>query len=161
MIKAVLFVLSAIGLILILQNVMTEFCSCDFAVWEAPASLKLCIEVILCTELKQGYCKILESVPAVFVKLSWNFHLSLSGCSALAGNRQYITGLSTYYRDMTCFDGLYRKNRVLLAALWDKISIFHLGQTEHLSAQWHCNEREQVHDDGIEMTIIAWWVSSI
>ena len=27
------------------------------------------------------------------------------------------------------------KNRVLLAAFWDKISIFHLGQTEHRSAR--------------------------
>ena len=27
------------------------------------------------------------------------------------------------------------KNRVLLAAFWDKISMFHLGQTEHCSAR--------------------------
>ena len=116
--------------------------------WEAPASLKRCIEVILCIELKQSYCEILESVPAVFAKLSWNFHPSLSNCSALAGNRQHMTG-----RDMTCdniwpveiwpgrdmtwsrYDLLWWfctwKNCVLLEAFWDKISIFHLGQTEH------------------------------
>ena len=91
------------------QNAMADFWSSDFAVWEALASLKRCIEVILRIELEQSYCEILESVPAVFAKLSWNFHPSLCGCSALAGNRQYITGLSIYYRDMTCFDGLYLK----------------------------------------------------
>ena len=85
------------------------FCSGDFAVWEAPASLQRCIEVILRIELKQSYCEILESVPAVLAKLSWNFHPSLSCCRALAKNRQCIAGLSIYYRDMTCFDGLYLK----------------------------------------------------
>ena len=54
--------------------------------WEAPASLKRCIEVILRIELKQGYCEFGESVPAVLAKLPWNFHLSLSGCSTLAEN---------------------------------------------------------------------------
>ena len=39
---------------------MADFCSSDFAVLEAPASLKLCIEVILNVELKQGYCEILS-----------------------------------------------------------------------------------------------------
>ena len=60
--------------------------------WEAHASLKQCIEVILHIQLKQCYCEILESLQAVFAKLSWNFHLSLSCCSVFAGNRQYITG---------------------------------------------------------------------
>ena len=32
------------------------------------------------------------TVTALFAKLSWNFHRSLSSCSALAGNQQYITG---------------------------------------------------------------------
>ena len=41
-----------------LQNVMAEFLSGDFAVWEAPASLKRYIEVILRKELKQSYCEI-------------------------------------------------------------------------------------------------------
>ena len=62
-------------------------------VWEALASLERCSEVILRIELKQSHCEILESVPAVFAKLSWNFHPSLNGYSDLAGNRQYITGL--------------------------------------------------------------------
>ena len=101
---------------------MTEFCSCDFAVWEAPASLKLCIEVILCTELKQSYCEFFwnffESVPAVFAKLSWNFRPSLSVCSSLAGNRQYITYLSIYYLDMTYFDGLYLKKSRFACSNW-------------------------------------------
>ena len=107
----------------------------DFAVWKALASLKQYVEVILCIELKQRYCEILESVPAVCAKLSWKFHQSLCGCSALAGNRQYITGLTIYYLDMTCFDGLHLKNCNLLAAFWDKISMFHLGQTEHCLAR--------------------------
>ena len=137
MIKAVLFVLSAIGLILILQNVMTEFCSCDFAVWEAPASLKLSIEVILCIKLKQSYCEILESVPAVFGKLSWNFRPSLSVCSSLAGNRQYITGLSIYYRDMTCFDGLYlKKSRSACSVLGQNIDVSSGPNGALLGARW-------------------------
>ena len=44
-----------------LANVMANFCSGDFLVWEAPVSLKQCIEVILGLELKQSYCYILES----------------------------------------------------------------------------------------------------
>ena len=40
------------------------------------------------------------------------YHPSLICCSARAADRQYITGLSIYYRDMTCFDGLYLKHRV-------------------------------------------------
>ena len=91
------------------RNGMAEFCSGDFEVWEVPASLKRCIEVILRIELKQGYYEILESVLAVLAKLSWNFHPSLSGGSALAKNRQRITDLSIYFRDMTCFDSLYLK----------------------------------------------------
>ena len=41
---------------------MTEFCSCNFAVWEAPALLKQFIEVILFIELKQSwkFCPSLE-----------------------------------------------------------------------------------------------------
>ena len=91
------------------QNVMANFCSDEFAVWQASASSKGSIDNILCVELKQSYCKILAAVSAVLAKISWNFHLSLCGCSALAGNRQYITLLSIYYRDMPCFDGLYLK----------------------------------------------------
>ena len=136
MIKAVLFVLSTIGLILISQNVMAEFLSGDFAVWEAPASLKRSIEVILRIKLKQSYCEILESVPAVFGKLSWNFRPSLSVCSSLAENRQYITCFCRYILEiwpvlMACI----WKNRYLFAAFWDKISLFHLRQTEHVSAR--------------------------
>ena len=130
-------VLSKIGLVLILQNVMNKFCICDFAVWEAPASLKLSIEVILCIKLKQSYCEILESVPAVFGKLSWNFRPSLSVCSSLAGNRQYITGLSIYYRDMTCFDGLYlKKSRSACSFLGQNIDISFGPNGAPLGARW-------------------------
>ena len=73
------------------QNVMAYFCSNDFAVWQVHAVLKQSIEVILSILLKQSHCENLESVPAVFAKLSWNFHLSPCCCSALAGNQQYIT----------------------------------------------------------------------
>ena len=137
MIKAVLFVLSTIGLILISQNIMTKFCRSDFAVWEAPASLKRSIEVILRIKLKQSYCEILESVPAVFGKLSWNFRPSLSVCSSLAGNRQYITGLSIYYRDMTCFDGLYlKKSRSACSILGQNIDVSFGPKGARLCARW-------------------------
>ena len=137
MIKVVLFVLSTIGLILISQNVMAEFLSGDFAVWEAPASLKRSIEVILSKGLKQSYCKILESAPAAFGKLSWNFRPSLSACSSLAGNRQYITGLSIYYRDMTCFDGLYlKKSRSACSVLGQNIDVSFGPNGARLGARW-------------------------
>ena len=73
-------------------------------------------------------------------KLSWNFHLSLSGCSDIAGNQQYITGLSIYYRDVTCSDGLKVEPKKIdywlqRSGQWDKILTFHLGQTEHSSAR--------------------------
>ena len=68
-------------------------------------------------------------------KLSRKFHPSLSDCSALAENRQYITGLSIYYRIRPVLMACTWKYRVLLAAFWDKISIFHLGQTELRSAR--------------------------
>ena len=137
MIKVVLFVLSTIGLILISQNVMAEFFSSDFAVWEAPASLKWSIEVILRIELKQSYCEILESVPAAFGKLSWNFRPSLSFCSSLAGNRQHITGLSIYYRYMTCFDGLYlKKSRSACRVLGQNIDDKFGPNGTRLGARW-------------------------
>ena len=100
-----------------------------------PASLEQCTEVILCKELKQSYCEILESLLAVFAKLSWNFHPSLRGCSALAGNRQYITCLSIYYRDITCFDGLYlKKSRSPCSDLGGDISFGPNGAP--LGARW-------------------------
>ena len=68
------------------QKVKANFCSCDFAVWEVAASL-ICTEVILHIELKQSYSETLESVPAVFAKLSWKCHLFLSCCSAHAGKQ--------------------------------------------------------------------------
>ena len=49
---------------------MADFADMNFSVREAPASLEQCIEVILSKELKQSYCEVLESVPAVFAKLS-------------------------------------------------------------------------------------------
>ena len=113
------------------------FCSGDFAAWEAPASLQLCIEFIACLELKQSYCENLESIPAVFAKLSWNFHLSLSGCSAFAGNRQYIAGLSIHSRDMTCFDGLYlKKSRPACSILGQNIDISFGPNGAPLGARW-------------------------
>ena len=105
-----------------------------------PASQRQCqcIEVILCIELKQSCCENLESVLSVFAKLSWNYLPSLGGCrlvtcSVLAGIRQYITSLSIYFRDMPSFDGLYLKKGLqqTLAALWDKILMFHVGPMEH------------------------------
>ena len=118
---------------------MANFCSVNFAVCKAFASLKQCIEVILHIELKQSYCEIWEWVATVLAKLSLNFLLSLGYCSSLAGNQQYITGLSIYYQDIPCFDGLYLKKLhstcsiLRLGQNYVKILIFHLGQTEHCS----------------------------
>ena len=107
-----------------LQNAMANICSDDFAVWQARASLKRSIDNILFIELKQSYCEIWESVSAVLANISWNFHWSLCGCSALARNRQYITGLSIYYRDVPCFDGLYlKKSRFSCSVLGPNIDI--------------------------------------
>ena len=53
-----------------------------------------------------------------YLQISWIFHSSLRVWSAFAGNRQYIADLSIYYRDMTCFDGLYlKKSRSACTAL--------------------------------------------
>ena len=71
-------------------------------------------------ELKSDYQ--LMAVPAVFAKLRWNFRLWLSVCSSLAGNRQCITDLSIYYRDMTSFDGLYLKKLRSPCSVLEKIS---------------------------------------
>ena len=133
----------------------------NFSVWEASASLELCIEVILHIELKQSYCENLESVPAVFAKLSWNFHLSLSGCSAFAGNRQYIAGLSIHSRDMTCFDGLYlKKSRPACSILGQNIDIsFGPNGALHGARRWSTlrsttRRAAMVHSDHDQLTFI-------
>ena len=109
-----------------------QFCSCDF---EAPASLKWFIEFILRMELKQIYCERLESVPAVFAKFSWNFIRHLVAAVPLLE----IDNISPVCRyDIDSWPVLMActwKNSTLLAAFWDKISTFHLGQTEHRSAR--------------------------
>ena len=117
------------------QNVMAYFCSNDFSVWQARASLKLSIDNILCIELKQSYFEILESVSAVLAKISWYFHQSLQGLAAAVPLLE-IDNISLVCRYIIEICPVLMactwKNRVLLAAFWDKISIFHLGQTEHL-----------------------------
>ena len=91
-------------------------------------------------ELKQSYCEILKSVPAVFAKLAWNFnfHPSLSDCSALAGN-SWTDNISLVCRYIIEIWPLLMactwKNCNLLAVFWDKISMFRLSQTEHCSTR--------------------------
>ena len=114
---------------------MANFADVNFLVWEATASLKQYIEVILRKGLKQSYCEILESVPAGFAKLSRNFHPSLSGCSALAGNDKISPVCRYIIEKWTVLMACTWKNRVLLAVFLDKISMFHLGQTKHCSAR--------------------------
>ena len=115
-----------------LQNSMADFCSCDFAVREVLAFLQQCFEFILSIELKQSYCEMFDSVPAVFAKLSWNFHLSLSCCSPLAGPtiyHRFVDILSRY----ALFWWLVPENIAFcLQCSWTK---FYLGQTEHCSAR--------------------------
>ena len=131
--------LREIGVILISQILVKcdgWFCRCDFSVWEAPASLKRCLEVILRVELKQSYFEILELVPAVFAKLSWNFNPSLSCCSGLV-ETDIISPVGRYLSWYDLFWWLVSEKIMIafclhcLAAFLDKIPLFHLGQTEH------------------------------
>ena len=63
----------------------------------------------------------------VILKLSLSPRQWPSSCSTCAANRQYTTGLSIHYRDMTCFDGLHLKKSRSACIIWVKISIFHFG----------------------------------
>ena len=114
-----------------------RFCRGDFAEWEASAT-KQFIEVLMNIAHRGkidllwnfGVCHC--SCIAVFVKISWNFHLSL--CGAFAGNQQYITGLSTYHQDLTCSDGL-----LLLAAIlvWENPNVlFGRNWVKHSWWRW-------------------------
>ena len=124
------------------QNAMAYFAAVNFSVWEAPASLQRCIEVNLHIELKQSYCENLESVLSVFAKLSWNFHLSPRGCSALAENRQYITDLSIYYWHMAYFDGVYLKKLYSACSLLGQnIDISFGPNAAPLGARWRSTLR--------------------
>ena len=79
---------------------MANFFSGDFAVQEAPASLKRSIEVILhCLlhiEMKQSYFEILELVPAVSAKLSWNFIRHLAAAVPLLKTGNDISPICRY-----------------------------------------------------------------
>ena len=129
------------------QNEMAYFCSNDFSVWQARASLKLSIDNILCIELKQSYCEILESVSAVLAKISWYFHQSLQGLAAAVPLLE-IDNISLVCRYIIEICPVLMactwKNRVLLAAFWDKISIFHLGQTEHCWAHGEVHSARRI-----------------
>ena len=84
-----------------------------------------------------AFLKIWRSVPSLCAKLSWNFHPSRSGCSACAANRQYITGLLIYYRDIICFDGLYLKKwRSACSVLGQNIDIPFGPNGAPLGARW-------------------------
>ena len=130
-----------------------QFCSGDFAVWEAPTSLKRCIDVILRIERKQSYCENLESVLA---KLSLKYlqsylemfirHLAAAMPLLKTDN---ISRVCRYIIEIwpvrSCSDELHLKNSrsaCSVLGVWDKISIFHnfhLGQfpcqTEHHSVR--------------------------
>ena len=78
-------------------------------------------------------------MPSFCAKLSWKLPLSPSGCSACAANRQYTTGLSIHYRDMTCFDGrgLYlKKFRSACSILEQSINISFGPNEAPLGAWW-------------------------
>ena len=93
--------------------------------WSQPSHT---VEKLLFWKLRS---QCLLSVKSYLEKLD----LSLCCCSACAANRQYITCLPIYFRDLTCFDGLYLKNRVLGQNIDSK---FHLGQTKHHSVLSDC-----------------------
>ena len=127
------------------------FCSGDFAVWEAPASLQRCIEVILHIELKQGYCEIWSpDLPQYFEKYLEIFIRHLAAAMPLL-ETDNISPVCRYIIEMWVMWPVLMartwKNRFLLAAFWDnlKISIFHLDQTEHRLARGDCPLCEPHH----------------
>ena len=63
--------------------------------------------------------------------LNLNFHLSWNGCSALAGNQQYITDLWTCSRDMTCLDGC------TMACNWKMAFCLQHSGTNYIWVQLH------------------------
>ena len=108
---------------------MAEFCSGDFAVWDAHAALKWCTEVILCIELKQShYLQYVQSSLEIFI-----CHLAaavpLLEIDNILPICRYI--IEIWPAMMACTS----KNRVLLAVFRVKLSIFHFGQTEHRSSR--------------------------
>ena len=125
------------------QNVMADFCSGDFAVWEAHASLKLCIEIILLidwaeTELLWIFGVSTCSMSKVILKFSWwNFIRHWAAAVPLLETDTISQGRVCRYifEIWPVLMACTWKNRVLLAVYWDKISIFDLGQPEHRSAR--------------------------
>ena len=117
------------------QNAMAYFWSGSFAVWEALASLKRCSEVILRIELNRvtvkfwsHYLRYLQSHLEIFIP-----HLAAAVPLLETANQspvcRYIIEICPILMACTW------KNCVLLAALWDKISILYLGQMEHCSVR--------------------------
>ena len=70
------------------------------------------------------YWRLLEQSIEVLLKFQVFICYLAAAVSLLETNntKDFITGLPTYYQDMSCLDGLYLKNCVLLTAFWDQIS---------------------------------------
>ena len=101
------------------QIVLAAFCSSEFAVWEAPASLKLSIEVIICLELKQSYCEILESVPSMCkVILKFSCYLDAAVPLLETDNLPPVFDISLKY---ALFWFLVLKKNSCCTAFWDQI----------------------------------------
>ena len=77
------------------------------------------------------------STSRQYLQSCLKFHQSLSGCSALAENRQCITDLSIFCRDMSYFDGLYlKKSRSACSCLGQNIYFFFGPDGAQLGAPW-------------------------
>ena len=94
-----------------------------------------CWSDTLRSSFAHGSSENLELVPSLCAKVSWNFirHLAtavpLLEIDNISPVCRYIVQILSVLMACTW------KNCVLLAAFWDRISIFHLGQTEHRSAR--------------------------
>ena len=75
-----------------------------------------------------------EFAEFVFAKFSWNFRPSLRGCSALAGNRQYTTGLLILSRYDLLWWLVPEKIAFCLQRSWTKYRYFIWAKR---STAWH------------------------
>ena len=94
-----------------------------------------CSDALKSSWLKQGYCEILESVPALVRSYLEIFTRHLAAAVPLLKTDNTSPVCRYIIEIWPVLMACTWKNCVLLAAFWDKMSIFHLGQTEHRSAR--------------------------
>ena len=94
----------------------SRFCNGEFAVRQAPASLKPWIEVSGLSRLQIFTVSLFHRFSATghsqwkqYLQFYWKLHMSLCFYSVIAEHRQTITVLSIYYRDMTYLESFWTK----------------------------------------------------